>query len=575
MKLKALVAAVLFVGVASQAYTPVAKYGRLKTYNGYLYDSTCIAGTGIATSKSTSTCTNKAVLRGMSFFWSSEPKGYKYYQPQTVSWLQSDWLASVIRIPLAVIAASDNGAGLLDANGNYNATDSIVTIGRVQTLVDAAVAQGIYAVIDWHCVDAVGDSYSSKGYTDHATAVFKMFATKYKGVPNVMFEVWNEPDGAGTGTINTHANAVIKAIRSVGNGNLVIVGSPNWSSEPNNSGLSISDDSSNVAYTLHFYAQSHSPSATSGYGLNMVNAIKAGRTVFVTEWGTTTADGETWSNFSNSQTWLDLLTQYSVSSCNWDIGSQQSEKNTANIQGCAALASGANATGGWDPTTDLTASGQAVRTYLLGANKGLFTLPDTNLHMIGPLRVNKDTAALNDTVHISATFSESVTWTLTVTGADSGYYSWTGTSDSVSLNWVPSKDYNAFKKHFSPEKAYFAFSAPTAAKTLTGTKDTIVLKAATTTGVLARSAAHSTALSWDAQGLRLPSGSVVSGETYTVRVLDLLGHQMGSTLSAQAHEGSGTMLLELSAPRRGEGVAFVELRDQEGLRTRFLLPISR
>lgn len=559
MKLKTLLATVLLVGSAAMATcstdtlgcTPVAKYGRLKAKNGYLYESTG---------------TSKVILRGMSYFWSSEPSGYYFFQAKTVSWLQSDWLASVIRIPLAVNPANSGNKGYL--------LDSATNVSRVLKLVNSAVAQGLYAIVDWHVVDEAGSSDSYTPYTTQAVAFFKMMAAKYKGVPNVMFEVWNEPT-TDAGTILTHANTVISAIRKAGNGNLVIIGSPGYSSQPNNMS-NATDDSANYAYTLHFYAGS---SSHDSYRSNMTAAISAGKTVFVTEWGTTTYDGETWNNFSNSQTWMDLLTTNSVSSCNWDIGDQQSQTNTSSgvLQGSAALTKVASANGNWDTALELQASGRAVRDYLRKANSGLFRLPDTALRMLGPLTVFPDTGHRSDSFEITATLSKSVNWTLTAKGLTTGAsYTWNGTSDSLDFFFKPTVHKKLAK--YGAEKVAFSLTMASSAKAMTikDTTDTLRLDTFLTSS-LDRSTATSrlTALSWDAQGLRLPSGSLSAGETYTVRVRDLLGHQIGSTETAVARFANSAMVLDVAAPRRANGSALVELQDSEGGRTRLLLPPLR
>jgi endoglucanase len=315
----------------------------------------------------------------MSFYWSSEPDGYAYYNPKVVQWLQSDWSVSVIRVPLAVEAADNAPATSVGYEKN-----AAVTLSRVKTVVDAAIAQGLYVIVDWHC--PIGNPYT----TDAVTA-FGQLATTYKNVPNVLWEVWNEPDGVGNQAVTNHATSVIAAIRKAGNTNLVIVGSETWSSQPDQVPAP-TDPSNNLAYTLHFYAQTHDPNG--GYFTAMTNAISNQRTVFVTEWGTTTANGASYTNFTNSQAWLDHLDQYSVSSCNWDIGTQQlnpanSTDNT--VQGSAAMFRGASINGGWNPSTDLTPGGVQVRLYLRSKNTG-YTVP------IGPVAGVDTFQLLTDTI---------------------------------------------------------------------------------------------------------------------------------------------------------------------------------
>lgn len=353
MKLRWSLLFVLCAIGASHALTPVQTYGHLKAKGGYLYDSTG---------------SNKAVLRGMSMYWSSEPDGYNYYTSGTVQWLQSDFKASVIRVPLAP-DPPDNST-----NTGYltSSADSVKAMARVTNMINACITQGLYVIVDWHCP-------GSTPYTDHAVAFYTYLVKKYGNLPNLIWEVWNEPTVDG-GTISTHANTVIAAIRKAGNGGLVVVGTPSYSSEPNNSAMSIKDDSSNVAYTLHFYAGS---SAHDSYRSNMTNAIAAGRTVFATEWGTTDYTGQTNYSSSNSTTWLNSYLEANyVSSCNWNIGTPRypTAGTGTTVEASAAINYAANYFGGWDTTVAssggnyLTQSGAFIRSWLRGKNSA-FTVP--------------------------------------------------------------------------------------------------------------------------------------------------------------------------------------------------------
>jgi len=548
MKLKAILAASLLT--ASLAYsnacgtstycTPVQAYGRLVAKSGALYDSSG---------------TKKVTLRGMSMFWSSELPGYGFFNSNVVQWLQSDWQVSVIRVPLAIEKAPQSAA----TNKGY-IDDSALNVGRLNGIVLSAVTQGLYVVIDWHCPE-------TNPYTSKAVAFFRTMAEKYKNTPNVMFEVWNEPT-VGNDQVVNHANQVISAIRATGNKNLVIVGSSGWSSQPNSIGA-VTDPQSNVAYTLHFYAGA---SAHDAYRSNMTSAISAGRTVFVTEWGTTGADGNAGYNWGNSSTWLSALESAGVSSCNWSIANQLSNPTdpTSAVQGSAALQTTASLSGGW-PDAQLTTGGLAVKGWIKGKNAGMFTPPDTNLKLTVPLAVTPNSVGAGTSVNISAQLSKAVAWTIKITGQSSNAYrTVTGNSDAVDVTWSSStKDLASSAFSTTGEQVKIAFTSPAS---LVGNSTTLTVTASTT---IQDRLSHSTAYGWSEQGLRVPANLVTVGETYSIRVLDLQGRQLGASRSAVAREWEGSIVLGLSPMAQAAGVSFVEIQDGQGHATRLMLPPVR
>lgn len=76
------------------------------------------------------------VLNGVSFGWSCfHPR---FYTAETVRWLYKDWNANVVR----------GAMGIEPENGYLH--DSATSIKLVRTVVDAAIKEGIYVIIDWH-----------------------------------------------------------------------------------------------------------------------------------------------------------------------------------------------------------------------------------------------------------------------------------------------------------------------------------------------------------------------------------------------------------------------------------------
>ena len=102
------------------------------------------------------------VLHGVSYGW--HQFWPRFYNASSVDYLVNDWGAQVVRASMGV-----------ELEGAY-LDDPEMGINCVQTVVDAAIENGVYAIIDWH-------SHGLR--TEEAKDFFKKMATRYKGVPNV------------------------------------------------------------------------------------------------------------------------------------------------------------------------------------------------------------------------------------------------------------------------------------------------------------------------------------------------------------------------------------------------------
>ena len=265
----------------------------------------------------------------MSLFWSNPGwGGDKFYNSSVVNNLADGWSATIIRAAMGV-----------ESGGYLSSPDS--EKAKVKTVVDAAIAKGIYVLIDWH--------YSSAAiYTDQAKAFFKEMAQTYGSQPNVIYEIFNEPTSVAWGDLKTYAEAVIGEIRGAGSQNLVVVGTPTWSQDVDLAAANPVTKYGNVAYTLHFYAGTHKQSLRDKASAAMAKGIA----LFVTEWGTCDASGNGGLDLNESQTWIDFMNQNKLSWCNWSLNDK--------AETASALVSGASTTGPW-ADSQLTESGKFVK----------------------------------------------------------------------------------------------------------------------------------------------------------------------------------------------------------------------
>lgn len=267
---------------------------------------------------------------GNSFFWSNTGwEQEKMYNAQVVKWLKDDWKSTIVRVALG---ADENGSYLEDPEGN---------VARIETVVDAAIANDLYVIIDFH-------SHHAEDKKAQAIAFFERMAQKYGAYNNVIYELYNEPlQISWSGVIKPYAEDVISAIRSIDPDNLIVVGTPTWSQDVD---VASQDPimASNVAYALHFYAGTHGQSLRD----KAAAALNNGIALMVTEWGSVSASGDGAVAEANSNAWMAFLKEHNLSHLNWAV----SDKN----EGASIIKSGASPTGGW-AQSDLTASGRYVK----------------------------------------------------------------------------------------------------------------------------------------------------------------------------------------------------------------------
>jgi len=140
-------------------------------------------------------------LRTMSMYpWAEQ--GRQFWNATAISRLVNEWKVPAIR------------ATILHNRISYDES-------RLRTVIEACIANGVYVIINWHCI----------GTTDvNACADFmKRMATDYGHYPNVMYEPWNEPTNQDWATVvKPFHEKVIRAIRSVDPDNIIICGTPQW-----------------------------------------------------------------------------------------------------------------------------------------------------------------------------------------------------------------------------------------------------------------------------------------------------------------------------------------------------------
>ncbi len=273
------------------------------------------------------------VLRGMSFGWHNWWP--RFYNAEAVKWLHQDWKCSVVRAAMGV--EPDNGF-LKKPEWSRD---------KVKAVVDASIKEGIYVIIDWH---------SHNIQTEEAKSFFRDMATTYGSYPNVIYEIFNEPDKETWQEVKNYSTAIIQTIRAIDPDNIILVGSPHWDQDIH----VVADDPltgfKNIMYTMHFYAATHKQFLRD----RCEYAIKKGIPIFISESAGMEASGDGPMNYDEWNKWIEWAEAQKISWLTWSV----SDKNET----CSVLLPSASSDGNWKDS-DLKESGIKTRELLRKYNR--------------------------------------------------------------------------------------------------------------------------------------------------------------------------------------------------------------
>ncbi|HEY6913325.1 MAG TPA: cellulase family glycosylhydrolase [Paludibacter sp.] len=212
---------------------------------------------------------NPVTLRGVSIIapeYANRNPGNPKTPAEYIAWLADStrgWYSRILRIPVCELNTTPEKA--------YNFIDP---------LVQQAISLGLYVIIDFHNVS----DYGSGGTSQFTVLNFwKYFAPRYANSSNVLFEVYNEPVKPADWTQwKNFIQPVVNAIRAVAPKNIILMGSPQWSTYTN-SAVSNPIYGDNIVYVFHIYPNQGVPTSyllDSKFG----NAAKS-IPVMITEFG--------------------------------------------------------------------------------------------------------------------------------------------------------------------------------------------------------------------------------------------------------------------------------------------------
>ncbi len=285
-----------------------------------------VIGTQLSTSAG-----QPVVLRGMSFGWHN--LWPRFYNAGAVHQLVKDWHCNVVR---AAMGIQLNDSGYLK--------NPVFSKDHIRAVINAAIAEGIYVIVDWH---------DHNLHPAQATTFFNEISSEYAGYPNIIYELYNEPDYETWPEVKKYAEDLIATIRRNDPDNVILVGCPHWDQDIQLPAADPIQGVSNIMYTMHFYAGTHKQWLRD----RTDDAIAKGLPVFVSESAGMEATGDGPLDVEEWNRWIAWMESRKISWITWSVSDK--------AETCSVLKPSAKSSGKWR-RSDLKESGVRIREVLRG-----------------------------------------------------------------------------------------------------------------------------------------------------------------------------------------------------------------
>ncbi|MGN0206148.1 MAG: glycoside hydrolase family 5 protein [Muribaculaceae bacterium] len=277
--LRSLFTAVALIVIVScmNAETPVERHGALRVEGQYIVDARG----------------EKVQLRGVSFGWHNW--WHRYFNEGSVARVANEWNASIVRCSIG-----------LNLDENCYDKNPQLAYATVDSMVTAAVKHGIYVLVDFH---------SHKNNLPLAKEFFGVVTKKYGNLPNVLYEIWNEPEEVEWSETKQYSEELIPLIRRNAPQSIIIVPTPKWDQLVDLAADDPLTGFHNLVYSVHFYSGTHKD-----WNRQKVQyAIDKGLPVFFAEIGGMDHTGDGPFDIESLETWLKMAKRYSISWIAWSI----------------------------------------------------------------------------------------------------------------------------------------------------------------------------------------------------------------------------------------------------------------
>lgn len=291
---------------------PVTKHGRLQVKGMQMVDK---SGKPLA-------------LHGMSFGWHNWWP--RFYNAGAVKELVTKWNCNVLR---AAMGVEPKGGYINDAAGS---------VRLVENVIEACIKNGVYVIVDWH-------SHNIK--TDSAKIFFDYISKKYGKYPNIIYEVFNEPERQSWQSVKAYSETIIATIRKNDPNNIILIGSPHWDQDVHIAAADPIKGYKNLMYTMHFYAATHKQFLRD----RTDEALKKGLPIFVSECAGMEATGNGPIDDYEWNKWVQWMDERNISWAAWSVADKD--------ETCSVLNQSAPSNGNWKEN-DIKEWGKITRKYL-------------------------------------------------------------------------------------------------------------------------------------------------------------------------------------------------------------------
>ncbi len=320
------------VSIASRNQNSSYLHARPST-NGHL----CVNGSQLSDQDG-----NPVILRGISthgLTWFPE-----FISDEIFSEISNEWNCNLIRLPMYT-----------DIYTGDNPEESLSLLKKG---IDLAIANDMYVLVDWHILN----DYDPNIHTDEAIAFFDMISSEYSDVPNLIYEICNEPNGPTTwNDVCNYSNQVIPVIRANCPDSVIVVGTPEYDRDLIGA-VRHPLEFDNVMYVLHFYTATH----YSDLQDELLEAIDRNLPVFISECGISEASGDGAIDYESAATWFNILRENGISYVVWSLSNKDES---------SAMLSSSYPADSVFTDNDLTPTGKWVKALIQGSDPSSIPIP--------------------------------------------------------------------------------------------------------------------------------------------------------------------------------------------------------